>query len=128
MSRPYCSLSESKSSAISVSESDCKKAAYDEYRCISAVMAFGVRAKNSASFFGRDMRMLFAHLVELLTAMYFPLLAVAKPCPPSVKHPRSATSPGFRLARYSSNSRLFFSRSEERRVGKECRSRWSPYH
>ena len=22
----------------------------------------------------------------------------------------------------------FFSRSEERRVGKECRSRWSPYH
>ena len=23
---------------------------------------------------------------------------------------------------------LDFSRSEERRVGKECRSRWSPYH
>src|SRR2546426_2062430 len=23
---------------------------------------------------------------------------------------------------------LFTSRSEERRVGKECRSRWSPYH
>ena len=23
---------------------------------------------------------------------------------------------------------LFFIRSEERRVGKECRSRWSPYH
>ncbi len=23
---------------------------------------------------------------------------------------------------------LFSSRSEERRVGKECRSRWSPYH
>src|SRR3712207_9398772 len=23
---------------------------------------------------------------------------------------------------------VFFSRSEERRVGKECRSRWSPYH
>ena len=27
----------------------------------------------------------------------------------------------------SSNS-IFNSRSEERRVGKECRSRWSPYH
>src|ERR1051326_8652130 len=30
-----------------------------------------------------------------------------------------------------SSSRMFeplFSRSEERRVGKECRSRWSPYH
>ena len=25
-------------------------------------------------------------------------------------------------------STMFFSRSEERRVGKECRSRWSPYH
>src|SRR3989454_11402840 len=24
--------------------------------------------------------------------------------------------------------RVFFGRSEERRVGKECRSRWSPYH
>ena len=23
---------------------------------------------------------------------------------------------------------LFLRRSEERRVGKECRSRWSPYH
>ena len=23
---------------------------------------------------------------------------------------------------------FFFNRSEERRVGKECRSRWSPYH
>ena len=23
---------------------------------------------------------------------------------------------------------LVFMRSEERRVGKECRSRWSPYH
>ena len=23
---------------------------------------------------------------------------------------------------------LFLKRSEERRVGKECRSRWSPYH
>ena len=24
--------------------------------------------------------------------------------------------------------KLFILRSEERRVGKECRSRWSPYH
>ena len=27
-----------------------------------------------------------------------------------------------------SNGMYFDSRSEERRVGKECRSRWSPYH
>src|SRR2546421_2778756 len=28
----------------------------------------------------------------------------------------------------SARIRIFGSRSEERRVGKECRSRWSPYH
>src|SRR5256885_2735444 len=26
------------------------------------------------------------------------------------------------------HARHYFKRSEERRVGKECRSRWSPYH
>ena len=26
------------------------------------------------------------------------------------------------------NGGIFIRRSEERRVGKECRSRWSPYH
>ena len=29
---------------------------------------------------------------------------------------------------YDSKEELFEARSEERRVGKECRSRWSPYH
>ena len=29
---------------------------------------------------------------------------------------------------HSYNLQDFFERSEERRVGKECRSRWSPYH
>src|SRR5256886_4715567 len=28
----------------------------------------------------------------------------------------------------TSNTHVRFLRSEERRVGKECRSRWSPYH
>src|SRR5256885_9850493 len=32
------------------------------------------------------------------------------------------------LARVNELKRLFLRRSEERRVGKECRSRWSPYH
>ena len=27
-----------------------------------------------------------------------------------------------------STLRVYIERSEERRVGKECRSRWSPYH
>ena len=28
----------------------------------------------------------------------------------------------------TTQGKLEFMRSEERRVGKECRSRWSPYH
>src|SRR5260370_10964892 len=31
-------------------------------------------------------------------------------------------------SRDSSFRAFYFERSEERRVGKECRSRWSPYH
>ena len=30
--------------------------------------------------------------------------------------------------RFHHTANVFKSRSEERRVGKECRSRWSPYH
>ena len=33
-----------------------------------------------------------------------------------------------RPLRYKNSARVERSRSEERRVGKECRSRWSPYH
>ena len=29
---------------------------------------------------------------------------------------------------FTRNDEVFRIRSEERRVGKECRSRWSPYH
>ena len=29
---------------------------------------------------------------------------------------------------WSQSNGIFYDRSEERRVGKECRSRWSPYH
>ena len=31
-------------------------------------------------------------------------------------------------SRLAVDAHIIFSRSEERRVGKECRSRWSPYH
>src|ERR1039458_2715249 len=39
-----------------------------------------------------------------------------------------ATTPRSRACRWPRASRRPRSRSEERRVGKECRSRWSPYH
>ena len=34
----------------------------------------------------------------------------------------------FLIEAYASNYPFNYERSEERRVGKECRSRWSPYH
>ena len=33
-----------------------------------------------------------------------------------------------RVAKKVTKKRVKKNRSEERRVGKECRSRWSPYH
>ena len=35
---------------------------------------------------------------------------------------------GTRYARSATIINVIYARSEERRVGKECRSRWSPYH
>src|SRR2546429_8575206 len=52
----------------------------------------------------------------LKTAPAFPNLPTTDQLP--------AQHGGLRTAK----ARLFVSRSEERRVGKECRSRWSPYH
>jgi hypothetical protein len=34
----------------------------------------------------------------------------------------------FEIPSHDSQPRAMVTRSEERRVGKECRSRWSPYH
>ena len=39
-----------------------------------------------------------------------------------------ASSAKFSIDASSITKRLEDARSEERRVGKECRSRWSPYH
>src|SRR3989442_14627960 len=54
----------------------------------------------------------------------------ARPCPATAG--RGAACPRRRDARRSSTRacccRADAARSEERRVGKECRSRWSPYH
>ena len=41
---------------------------------------------------------------------------------------RAAEFDGVIVVRTSLEKRLSTTRSEERRVGKECRSRWSPYH
>ena len=44
-----------------------------------------------------------------------------------VKRRKTRFRYGFKKLRFT-NTRLTVNRSEERRVGKECRSRWSPYH
>ena len=38
------------------------------------------------------------------------------------------TEDDFKIPTFENGSELIQNRSEERRVGKECRSRWSPYH
>src|ERR1043165_3836368 len=39
-----------------------------------------------------------------------------------------STVPQFLELRFDHTTQVICNRSEERRVGKECRSRWSPYH
>ena len=43
-------------------------------------------------------------------------------------HRQATAELGDALAITASEKRVAELRSEERRVGKECRSRWSPYH
>src|SRR6266542_480278 len=50
----------------------------------------------------------------------FTTLVTAGSCTPAVKEPTFALT--------KSEVASVANRSEERRVGKECRSRWSPYH
>ena len=54
-----------------------------------------------------------------LSVIYKIICKIYKLCIPFIKH-FVKSSPVIHLISYS--------RSEERRVGKECRSRWSPYH
>src|SRR5205823_9309014 len=59
-------------------------------------------------------------------------LAISPPAPPvtTPTHETRSGPPGQSLTKLLPSSAFFrrFTRSEERRVGKECRSRWSPYH
>ena len=55
------------------------------------------------------------------------LVAVDLACSPIVSDPDVALAdPGYSTGRFVVGAGA--TRSEERRVGKECRSRWSPYH
>src|SRR2546429_1887530 len=60
-------------------------------------------------------------------ASTLPPLRVGLPSLTSAPSPTSSTSPNSTVAPGTASS-FSTRRSEERRVGKECRSRWSPYH
>ena len=64
-------------------------------------------------------------LYPTLSATEQELLFTYRSCDPEVQRMVKALLPLVQLALQRSTPH---SRSEERRVGKECRSRWSPYH
>ena len=70
--------------------------------------------------------------VETAIAEAMPLLPPGMPTPPSFRKVNPGDQPIINLFLTSPTMRLSdldeYARSEERRVGKECRSRWSPYH
>ena len=62
----------------------------------------------------KTLRTLFAVLALTLCLCLPAFAQEAKPAQPAAKEDKTVTD--------------LTGRSEERRVGKECRSRWSPYH
>ena len=79
--------------------------------------------------YGIDMGIKLLHFPEGLTKTFSSPLISFQPCSQNqtdmslfYSHPFRIFSPGAHLAVHN------LLRSEERRVGKECRSRWSPYH
>ena len=61
--------------------------------------------------------------------LYCPFLVAAAPTLFTLTNSCFGSTPASYTAHFSLQQRpRFLYRSEERRVGKECRSRWSPYH
>src|SRR3712207_9205351 len=56
------------------------------------------------------------------------IVQVAEVVEPGELDPESIVTPGIFVERVVAIANPAHERSEERRVGKECRSRWSPYH
>src|SRR2546430_10148503 len=100
--------------------SGLKNAAAAVRKLVSGRMILG-----SQSYGGRQATMLCAdepELVDGLLLLSYPLHAPSRPDRPRIQHLPSLKVP----AVFVHGTRD--PRSEERRVGKECRSRWSPYH
>src|ERR1051326_3836254 len=82
-------------------------------------------SEESRQHFWGEARLLFRDLVFALMIMSLVLVFVAQP----VKVEGTSMLPRLHDGeRIFVNKMIYYGRSEERRVGKECRSRWSPYH
>ena len=70
------------------------------------------------------------HLANTLALRYQKVPAALRSPVKSIvdRLPVASARRGYRSVRFAKRFLSFAERSEERRVGKECRSRWSPYH
>ena len=64
-------------------------------------------------------------IIAILAALLLPAVQAAREASRRSQCLNNIRQIGMAAANYLSSNRT---RSEERRVGKECRSRWSPYH
>src|SRR5579862_3580346 len=88
--------------------------AFERQKFVDILDEVGRRAQQRAEAASRDHSRFFAHLID-------------QPLQDAIDQTEiTVVEPGLQAAhRIRSNHS---GRSEERRVGKECRSRWSPYH
>src|SRR3712207_5408142 len=87
---------------------------------------FGIPA---AEFLGRTVTEMFPGVEDIWTEMHDRVVRTRKP--ERMEHRVASLDRWFEAFSYPTHGDRYvvlFDRSEERRVGKECRSRWSPYH
>src|SRR3712207_7989884 len=88
---------------------------YDDYKC--NLLVFFFQAEDGIRDIG----------VTGVQTCALPIWALAS-SPTISKTPSLSPMRRFRIFRAAASQATAANRSEERRVGKECRSRWSPYH
>jgi len=103
---------------LSVREAGGLRAVAGEYYALLVFAVLGMAVMVSAA----DLLVIFIGLETMSLAIYILV---------GIRHDRESSTEGalkyFLIGAFAS-AFLIYGRSEERRVGKECRSRWSPYH
>ena len=95
---------------------------FQGYRQETLDFLWGIRFNNDRTWFQ-------AHKEEYIRCLYEPTAALGEEVYDRFASKRPKLGLDLHISRiYRDARRLHGRRSEERRVGKECRSRWSPYH